>query len=262
MPLDPLPERLVRELGEATGGIAIDVVESFKGSAINTGSKLERLPGNLILGKDGSVRVKDRNRGATCPASIDELFTLLDNVIQINARNNDVAWLQEDGQGQKRVPFVRYGQEEEMQTPFIAMQVQWGKPGAFGKGKEMAPSARQRNPILRDVVMDPHNVDSEIFIFTHRFDYWIELEVGGSTAKEADMIRSWLETTLANNMWYLKYSGIVEFLFSERLADTTRKIEGKTLHCRPLKYYVQTEQLSWYRLQTLKELCLTLQVET
>lgn len=262
MPLDPLPKRLVEELGEDLGGIAVRVVESFSSTAINRGSALSRLPANLTLNVDGSVRVDDRNRGETAPASIDELFTLLDNIIQISGRNNNVAWFKEDANGEKKIPFVRYGQEEETQTPYIAFQVQWGKPGAFGKGPEMSPTARQRNPILRDVVMDPENSDSEIFIFSHRFDYWIELEVAADTAKEADRIRSWVETTIANNMWYLKYSGIVEFLFSERLADTAKKIEGKSLHCRPLKYYVQTEQLSWYRLQTLKELCLTLKVST
>lgn len=255
--LNELPERLVKELGEEAGGLAVKVVE---GSIMADRSKLKRLPDGMILSRDGAIRF-DKSRGATQCPSIDMVFQLIDNVIQTNARNNNVAWLTEDDKGVKRIPFVPWGTEDNMQAPYITYRVLRTLPGAFGKGPEMAPNTRQRNTALRDIVPDPEHPDSEIFIYAHRFDHQIELEVGGLTAHEVDKLRSWLETTLVTNMWYLKYSGVVEFLFSERLADQTRKIEGKSLHCRPLKYFVQTEQLSWYRLNTLKELCLQLTIE-
>lgn len=255
--LEDLDPKLKQELDASYDEVKASIIDGFSFGKNN----LKRLPENMSLLTDGTIVFNKKNKGETAPASIDDLFKLIDTVFQIAARNNDVKWLIEDSDGQKKIRFVRYGSEDELQSPTITFKVMWGKPGAFGKGPEMNPSHKQRNPILREIVEDPERAGEEIFILSQRYDYHIELEISASTAKEADSVRRWVEVTIAQNLWYFKYSGIVEFYFSERLADTTRNLEGKSLHCRSLKYFVQTEELSWYRSQILRELYLTVNLE-
>jgi len=257
MGLNNLPESLVKELGEERSNLMISVIEGIKQES----SKLERLPANMTLLKDGSVKLGE-GRGNTKFATIRDLFTLIQNILNATGRRNKVSWLVENANGEKVIPFVRYGQEEELQAPCVVFKVNKGTPGAFGKGPEHSPSARQRNPALKTVIADPEQADSEIYIMGQRFDYWIEIDVQAETAHEADRMLSWVESALSTNMWYLKYSGVLEFLFSERKADNTKNVESRRIHCRPLNYYVQLEHLSWYRLGVLKDLCLTLELAT
>lgn len=261
MPLDPLPQSIIDELGDERTEILVKVISDIKGSTINRGSSLEQLPPGMVLGTNGEVAFKN-DRGIGPTSDINGTFVLIDNVLQTNARNQKVEWAKEDSDGVERVRFVRYSVDDELETPCIVMRVLRGTPGAFGRGPEMGPNTQIRAPALRAVVKDPRDPDSEIYINSQRLDYHIELCACAQTSLEADKLRKWLETTIDNNLWYFKYSGITQFLFSERMADETRKVEGKELHCRPLKYFVSTQTLSWQSLGVLKELCLTLSLSS
>ena len=257
---DIAPEVLER-LDPARAAVLVRVLDEMNVGGVTVGpTKLNPLPPNIRLNNDGSISFRT-DRGYGPPVSIDGVFESINNVLQTTSRKQKLSWAHVDGgTGEPMIRFVRYGVEEDMETPCIGWRVVRGVDGAFGSGKEMTPSHHQRVHVLREIVPDPTDVKSEVYIFSHRYDYHVELTVYAQTAHEADKIRSWLEDTISNNLWYFKYSGVTQFLFSERLADTYKIANNKKFHCRPLKFFISVEKLSWYSLAMLQEICLDLNI--
>lgn len=254
--LKPLPEEVQAVLSDKEFNYKVGLLESLKGS--QTKSKLDPLPNALTIGPDGEIYLRKRDNTLGPAASIDGVFTILDNLFKQSLKDySNVSFASKDANGSKYINFVRHMPDKELELPCIVWKVLWGKPGAFGQGVEMNATAEQRKPFYRETVADPDNIDKKILVFSQRKDYHIELCVCGRNAHQSDEIRSWMEKVIENNGWYFKLHGLNEFLWSERLSDQTRLIESVPIYCRPNKYYVSTTTLSWISENTLDSLIIS-----
>lgn len=257
--LQALPPSILADLNDSQQMMVVNILEKLMERDPQI-SRLKQLPPDLILNDNGEVMFKTTNRGNTSSNGIDSVFTMIGDVIDTSVRAMKPSWaLQEDGS--YRLRYVKHTVDKALSLPCVSFQVISTEPGAFGAGKEGSPTARIRKPFFRQAYPDPKNIDSEVLIFSMRYDSEIELLVQASTSEEVDIIRSWLEDIITHNIWYFINSGVQNFLFQKRSADYTKDIDNTNVYCRPLRYFLMTEKLSWYSLFTLKELVLNLEIK-
>jgi hypothetical protein len=251
--LKSLPEEVQAVLDDNQFNYKLNIIENFKSTKYK--SQLNPLPNALSLGPDGEVYLRKRDNSLGPSASIDGVFTILDNLFTESLKtSNNTSMFNRDADGNKYIKFVRYMPDAELELPCIVWKVTMGKPGAFGQGTEMNATAEQRKPFYRETVPDPDNPDRKILVFSQRKDYYIELCVCAKNAHQADEVRAWMEKTIENNGWYFKLHGLNDFLWSERLSDQVRVSESVPIYCRANKYYVSTTTLSWISEKTLDTL--------
>lgn len=256
--MNNIPEVLIKDLTEAESELFLKTVEEWNNSRsrqINNGILLQ--DGYKIrINDDGSVTKLDE-KGKAISSSIDDLFYLLDNIFKNSIKINPKKWMSRDEKEKLSVNFSMAYQEKEPKTPSITYRVISGQPGAFGRGPENSPTTRQRDKILIESVSDPNDINNQYYIFNSSSDFHIEISTYGKTPEEADKVRRWVEDSIQSNIWYLKYSGIRSFFFSQRLSDNKIEIGEDIIHQRTLKYFVMINELSWTSLQKLRQLILT-----
>ena len=242
--LNPLTPQLLKDLSEAQQTTLVTIMESE-----NLGNvTLQPIPNNIILEPGGRAIVKLQNERFKVN-TIYEVMEILQQVIDMATSTMKPAWLNND-----RLIIQRPIINVESETPAIIFKVSDGKPGAAGSGPVNSPSRRMVTSILLGKYIDPQDDSSEVYIYGQRLDYNIGLSVYAKTAHEADQIKEWIADIIKTYLWYVKYSGVVDFTFTEETGDDVESLR----HKRTVKYAVSIEKLTWSSLFVIKDVVLKL----
>lgn len=240
--LNPLTPQLMDDLTEAQQEVLVSIMESEN----ITNTKTEIIPTNIILEPGGRAIVKMQNERFKVN-TIYEVMGVLQQIIDMATSTMKPSWLNNDKLTIQR-PIINV----ESETPAIVFYVTDGKPGAAGTGPVNSPSRRMVTSILLGKYIDPVDDSSEVYLYGQRLDYNINLSVYAKTAHEADLIKEWIADIIKTYLWYVKYSGVLDFTFVEDTGDDTEALR----HKRTLKYAVSIEKLTWTSILTLKQIIL------
>lgn len=242
--LNPLSAKLIADLSDSQKRIMMNILEKDE----ITTKELSTLPDYYVLEPGGRVIVNLTDTKVRIN-NIHEAMTVLQEILDLASKTMKPSWLNND-----RIIIQRPVINVESEQPAIVFKVIDGKPGAAGSGPVNSPSRRMVTPILIGRYNDPKDDSSEIYMYGQRLDYNITLSVYGKTAHEADILKEWLVDIIKIYLWYVKYSGVVDFTFVEDAGDETEALR----HKRTLKYAVSIEKLTWSSFFVLKDIILQL----
>lgn len=242
--LKPLSPSLMDDLNEAQQDMLATLIEHAEVSK----EELQQFPNNISLEAGGRVVYKLRN-GKVAPQDVYDVMTVLQEVINLAVRTMKPSWLSDD-----KLLIQRPDMLAESETPALVFKVIDGKPGAAGSGAVNSPSRRMVSPILRGRYIDPTDRVGEVYVYGQRFDYNISLSVYAKTAHEADILKEWIADIIKAFIWYVRYSGVVDFTFVQELSDDMESVKQK----RTLQYAVSIEKLTWSSFFLLKQIVLEL----
>jgi hypothetical protein len=245
--LAPLSPNLLKDLNESQSKMAISLLE--KSNILDT--QREIFPTNIILDPSGKAILKLQNNKSRV-GSIYEVMEVLQEIISMATTTMKPSWLNND-----RLIIQRPIINVESENPALVFKVEDGKPGAAGSGPVNAPSRRMVTPLLLGRYIDPNDDSSEIYLYGQRFDYNICISVYGKTAHEADILKEWIVDIIKIYLWYVRYSGVLDFTFVEEHGDETEALR----HKRTIKYAVSIEKLTWSSFFALKEFILKLSLD-
>jgi hypothetical protein len=242
--LKPLSPSLMDDLNESQQ----DMLATLIDNAEITKEALQEFPNNISLEAGGKVIYRLHN-GKVAPQDIYDVMIVLQEVIDLAARTMKPAWLNDD-----KLLIQRPDILAESETPALVFKVMDGKPGAAGTGAVNSPSRRMVAPILRGRYTDPADRAGEVYVYGQRFDYNISLSVYAKTAHEADILKEWIADIIKAFVWYVRYSGVVDFTFVQEMSDDMEAVKQK----RTLQYAVSIEKLTWSSFFILKQIILEL----
>jgi hypothetical protein len=246
--LNPLSSKLLKDLSEAQKNIAISIMEN--NSLLSKDQ--ERFPDNLILEDNGKATVCLPGSNKKRVTTIYEVMNVLQEIMDMANRSMKPSWVNND-----RLTIQRPIINVESETPAVVFKVTDGKPGAAGQGPVNSPSRRMVTPLLLGRYIDPKDDSSEVYLYSQRFDYNIKISVYGKTAHEADIIKEWMADIIKVYLWYVRYSGVLDFTFVNESGDDTESLR----HKRSLHYAVSIEKLTWSSFFVLKDFVLNLSTE-
>jgi hypothetical protein len=244
--LNPLSQILEKELTDSQKNVIVEIAEQEKIISL----PVTNYPSNLILEPSGRALVKLDN-AKTKVNNVYEIMGILQDVVNMATTTLKPSWLNND-----RLLIQRPVINVESEQPAIVFNVTDGKPGAAGSGPINAPSRRMVTPILIGRYIDPKDDSSEVYLYGQRLDYNISISVYGKTAHEADILKEWVADIIKVYLWYVRYSGVLDFTFIEDLGDSVEALR----HKRTLKYGVSIEKLNWSNTYILKQI--SLQIST
>jgi hypothetical protein len=132
------------------------------------------------------------------------------------------------------------------------------KPGHFeqgGQGRAMANNrTRARKKMFREAFDDPDHAGLKIYTFGKEFDNIVEFKLWARTNKTANARAMWFENFMEEYTWYFRASGIKLITYEGRDADIQISPENRKLVCRPLLFYVRTEQITTVKEYNLRSL--------
>ena len=245
--LNPLNHNLLKDLNDAQSKMAISLLENNN----ILDAKIEAFPSNITLDPSGKAIIKLENNRSRV-TSVYEIMEVLQEIINMAASTMKPSWLNNE-----RLIIQRPIINVESENPAIVFKVEDGKPGAAGSGAVNSPSRRMVTPLLLGRYLDPREDSSEIYLYGQRFDYNICISVYGKTAHEADILKEWIADIIKVYLWYVRYSGVLDFTYLEEHGDETEALR----HKRTLKYAVSIEKLTWSSFFVLKEFILNLSLD-
>lgn len=243
--LEPLSKNLLSDLNEAQKQMAVEILESQQ--LLSQETKL--FPNNIVLDASGKAFSTLPEKNKLKANSIYDVMEVLQQILDMATNTMKPSWLNNE-----RLIIQRPVINVESQTPAIVFAVSDGKPGAAGSGPVNAPSRRMVVPILLGRYIDPKDDSSEVYLYSQRFDYNIKLSIYGKTAHEADILKEWIMDIIKVYLWYVRYSGVLDFTFVQENGDDTESLR----HKRTLQYAVSIEKLTWSSFFVLKEFILKL----
>lgn len=125
-------------------------------------------------------------------------------------------------------------------------------PGQFSSGKIGTGRVRELMYHRREVIPDPQSASEVLIQSGKKMDNWVTLTICSHDATHANRLAIWLEDFMEEFMWYFCYMGYLRVIFEERTKDEFQEIAGHKFHCRPLKYFIQTEKVSTFRTSILR----------
>jgi hypothetical protein len=242
--LEPLTPNLLKELSDSQKDFLVDILE--KSNLLE--KPAETFPTGVTLDPSGKVYVKitDSKKKAQ---DIYDVMGVLQEVINMALQTMKPSWMKDE-----KLIIQRPTIAVESETPAIVFRILDGKPGAAGTGAVNSPSRRMVAPILIGKYIDPKDDTSEVYLYGQRFDYNISLSVYAQTAHEADILKEWLADIIKIYLWYVRYSGVLDFTFVQEFADELEALK----HKRTLQYAVSIEKLNWSSFFLLKQIAIQL----
>jgi hypothetical protein len=246
--LDPLSSKLLKDLSEAQKNVAISIMENNSLLAKDQ----EQFPKNLILEPNGKATVCLPGSNKKRVTTIYEVMNVLQEIMDMANKTMQPSWINNE-----RLIIQRPIINVESESPAVVFKVTDGKPGAAGQGPVNAPSRRMVTPLLLGRYIDPKDDSSEVYVYSQRFDYNIKISIYAKTAHEADIIKEWMADIIKVYLWYVRYSGVLDFTFVNESGDDTESFR----HKRSLHYAVSIEKLTWSSFFVLKDFVLNLSTE-
>jgi hypothetical protein len=192
------------------------------------------------LGSHGAYLPPEERLRQPKPAQdIDGFTDLVMRVIEEQQNSEEVPL-------KNRVKFLEDFPPGEIETELITYGLNLRIPGSISQGKAFNQRVSEVKPHIRGIEDDPTRPGYKIITLGQKFESEIIFTCWAKTNKQANKRARWLEDTLRNWRWYIRYEGVEQYFFMQQDADVVLKLEGtkNKLHGRPMRYYVRTERLS------------------
>lgn len=193
----------------------------------------------------------ERMRQPKAARDIEGLYELIDAVLQDKQNAEGIV-------SEQQLEFTEEYPTDDLRIERITFSLQHRQPGSISGGKPYNSDVQELKPHVRDISPDPNNAGYMLVTTGQKFESRIVLTCWAKTNKRANYRARWLEDTLREYNWFVRYQGIEEFLFMEQQEDLLLELDGKanTLKGRPLIYYARTERLGHVSEPTLRRLVL------
>jgi len=147
---------------------------------------------------------------------------------------------------ENRVKFLEDFGPDDIRTEIISFSMVRRVPFSFSAGQHFNQRVREVKPHVRGIEDDPTRPGYKVITLGQRFENEILLVCWAKTNKQANRRARWLEDTLRNWTWYIRYEGIEDFYFLSQDEDITLVLDGtdNKLVGRPLRYWVKTQRVS------------------
>jgi hypothetical protein len=104
-------------------------------------------------------------------------------------------------------------------------------------------SRKQYKPMPRETIRSKYEPGRSIEISAQWFDVLVQFECFTTDNLSADLLADWLEEFMRQYTWVLKYNGVQEILFWQRLRDGAVTKWRQDLISRTVQYYFRIEDL-------------------
>jgi hypothetical protein len=170
---------------------------------------------------------------------VEGFFTLVKRCLEDKQNSEAIA-------SDLRLNFLEEHPPEEIETETISFKLRSREPASFSQGKALNQRVQEMKPHIRSIESDPTQPGHKIITLGQQFENVVELTCWAKTNKQANYRARWLEDTLREYAWYIKYEGVMEFFFQSQENDMVLEVDStsNTLKGRPLLYYVRTERLT------------------
>jgi len=134
----------------------------------------------------------------------------------------------------------------DIETEVITFGLIRRTPASMSQGQHFNQRVMELKPHIRSIEDDPLRPGYKVVTLGQKFENELVLTCWAKTNKQANIRARWLEDTLRNWTWYIRYEGIEDFYFMGQDADVVLQLEGteNKLMGRPLRYYIRTHRLS------------------
>lgn len=196
----------------------------------------------------------DRHRQPKEAKDINDFFDLVRRALEDKQYNHDGI------SANRGIVFTEEFPRKELETETISFALQSREPASMSQGRHGNGRVREWKPHVRGVDDDPNNAGYRIVTFGQKFENYITLTCWAKTNKRANKRARWLEDTLKEYAWWIKYNGIDEFYFVEQEADQILKLDGSNniIMGRPMRYFVRTERLTHVSENTMRRIIIDL----
>jgi hypothetical protein len=145
-----------------------------------------------------------------------------------------------------RVTFLQDFPPRDVETEIITFGLVRRLPSSMSQGQHFNQRVREVKPHIRGIEDDPTRPGYKMIMLGQKFENEIIFTCWAKTNKQANRRARWLEDTLRNWTWYIRYEGIEDFYFLGQDEDRILKLDGteNKLMGRPMRYYVRTERVS------------------
>jgi len=187
---------------------------------------------------------------------IDDLPDLISQVLE--DKQND-----EGIDSNQRVKFYSEMPPKDVVTEVITFGLVRREPASMTRGGPFTKERIEWKPRIREVAPHPTMPGMAIVVQGQQFENEISLTCWTKTNKRADYRARWLEDTLHEYMWFLKFNGLHEMIFLGQGEDMVVKLDNteNVLMGRPLRWYVRTERLTHVNEPTIRRLIIQARLE-
>ena len=227
---DILPEELTTEQRIVVDGILHDFTDSL-------GSRGTNLPQG------------ERLRQPKPAQDIDGFTDLVMRVIEEQQNSDEVPL-------KNRVKLLQDFPPGDIETEIITFGLLRRLPSSMSQGQHFNQRVREVKPHIRGIEDDPTRPGYKVITLGQKFENEIVFTCWAKTNKQVNKRARWLEDTLRNWTWYIRYEGIEDFYFLGQDEDLVLKLDGteNVLMGRPMRYYVRTERLSHVLEPTIRKI--------
>lgn len=195
-----------------------------------------------LLGSRGTTLQPDygdRLRQPKPAQDIDGFTDLVMRVIQEQQNSEDVP-------AKNRVRFLQDFPPDNVETEIITFGLFRREPSSMSQGQPFNKKRIELKPRVRGIELDPTRPGYAVVTLGQRFENELIFTCWAKTNKQANRRARWLEDTLRDWTWYIRYEGIQDFFFLGQDKDQVLTLDGtkNVLMGRPLRYYVRTERMS------------------
>ena len=195
-----------------------------------------------LLGSRGTTLQPDygdRLRQPKPAQDIDGFTDLVMRVIEEQQNSEEVP-------AKNRVKFLQDFPPDNIVTEIITYGLLRRLPSSMSQGRDFNQRVREVKPRIRGIEEDPTRPGYAVVTLGQRFENELVFTCWAKTNKQANKRARWLEDTLRDWTWYIRFMGIGDFYFLGQDKDVVLLLDGtkNTLKGRPMRYYVRTERMS------------------
>lgn len=171
---------------------------------------------------------------------IDGFFDLVKTVVDEQQVNDEI---DED----KKIKLLHDFQPQAMEMEVITHSVIKREPASMSKGGPFNQGTVEYKPRVRGIEDDPAKPGYRTIILGQKMENIVGFTCWAKTNKQADYRVRWLEKTMREWTWYIRYNGIDDCFFVGQDEDfmLTTDLPENRLMGRRLRYYVRTESYAY-----------------
>ena len=195
-----------------------------------------------LLGSHGTTLQPDYEDRLRQPKPAQDIDGFTDLVMRVIEEQQN----SEDTPTKNRVRFLQDFPPGDITTEIITYGLLRRWPASMSQGRDFNQKRREVKPRVRGIEDDPTRPGYAVVTLGQRFENELVFTCWAKTNKQANRRARWLEDTLRDWTWYIRYMGINNFYFLGQDKDEVLSLDGtkNVLMGRPLRYWVMTERMS------------------
>jgi len=170
---------------------------------------------------------------------VDGFFSIVQRCLQDKQNSEAIA-------NDLKLNFLEEHPPGEIKTETISFTLRSRAPASLSRGPALSGGRQEMKPHIRSLENDPTQPGHQVITMGQQFENEVVLTCWAKTNKVANQRARWLEDTLKEYAWLIKYEGVMESFFLRQEDDMVLEVDStsNTLKGRPLIYYVRTERLT------------------